>query len=174
MEHGRLLCTIVLGAGLLIGCTPRVQQPGVPSPAPAGEEIRISRGPCFGFCPVYTVAVTPAGRVDFKGERHTAVLGERAHSVGPAVYGKVREALQPLRPGSATEQDFVCSVQATDMARLTVEWVSANGTRTAFHYDTGCRDEEGARIARTIEEQVRRLEVDGWATQKTWPGDTRG
>jgi hypothetical protein len=38
----------------------------------------------------------------------------------------------------------------------------------------GCRDPEAAGIELTVEEQLRRLEVDEWAAQKTWPGDPRG
>ncbi|WP_235037730.1 MULTISPECIES: DUF6438 domain-containing protein [unclassified Novosphingobium] len=167
---------IVLGTGLLICCTPRVQS-GAPTPpvaAQGGEEIRISRGPCFGFCPVYTLAVTPAGRVDFNGERHTAVLGQRAHSVGRRTYKEVRRALAPLRPETGSETEFACKVAVSDMSRVTLEWIAADGTRTALNYDMGCRDPEGSAIMRTVEEQLRKLEVEEWAAQKTWPGDTRG
>lgn len=173
------LVAVVLGTGLLICCAPRVQ-PGAPLPPPpaspstASEEIRISRGPCFGFCPVYKVAVTPAGRVDFTGERHTTVLGPRSRSVGPAVYEELRKAMQPLRPETGKESVFACSTEATDMSQLTIEWVAANGVRTALTYNMGCRDEAGGALAQTVEDQLRRLEIDGWASQKTWPGESRG
>lgn len=173
-ERGRgpLLCTLVLGAALLSNCTPRVQ-PGAPS-LPAGEEIRISRGPCFGFCPVYSVAVAPGGQVQFKGERHTAVLGPRSRSVGPAAYEAVRESLAPLRPASGTTENLECDAAATDMSQVTVEWVSASGQRTSLSYNMGCRSEKGLDISRSVEAQLQTLGVDGWAAQKTWPGATRG
>jgi hypothetical protein len=60
------------------------------------------------------------------------------------------------------------------MPRLTVEWIRADGTRTALTQRMGCRDPEAAGIELTVEEQLRRLEVDEWAAQKTWPGDPRG
>jgi len=172
--RGLTLSAIVLGTGLLLCCTPRMQ-PGVlkPSASPS-EEIRISRGACFGFCPVYTLAVTPAGRVDFEGERHTAVLGPRSHSVGRGVYEDVRRALAPVRPATGSEREVPCPAAATDMPRLTVEWIRADGTRTALTQRMGCRDPETAGIELTVEEQLRRLEVDEWAAQKTWPGDPRG
>ncbi|MEE4451147.1 DUF6438 domain-containing protein [Novosphingobium resinovorum] len=171
--RGPLLSVIVLGAGLLISCTPRVQ-PGVSSPALAGEEIRISRGPCFGFCPIYTVAVTPGGLVGFSGKRHTAVIGERARAAGPAGYEGLRKALAPLRPDTGTERALPCTLQATDMSQFTAEWVAADGTRTALTWNLGCRGKAATRLGRTVEEQLRQLGVDGWAAQKTWPGDTRG
>lgn len=171
--RGFTLFAIVLGTGLLSCCTPRVQSGALP--APAAEEIRLSRGPCFGFCPVYSVAVTPAGRVDFKGERHTAVLGARSHTVGRTGYEDVRSALAPVRPKTSGESTFSCvSGAPTDMSSLTIEWIAANGGRTAFTYRMGCRDEAGREIERKVEEQLRRLEADAWAAQKTWPGDTRG
>ncbi|KMS59786.1 hypothetical protein V474_11370 [Novosphingobium barchaimii LL02] len=167
---------VVLGTGLLICCTPRVRSgaPTLPVTAQGGEEIRISRGPCFGFCPVYTLAVTPAGRVDFKGERHTAVLGQRAHSVGRTAYEDVRGALAALRPETGIETEFACKVAVSDMSHLTLEWIAADGTRTALTYGMGCRDPEGAAIMQTVEKQLHKLEAAEWAAQKTWPGDTRG
>ncbi|WP_237449726.1 DUF6438 domain-containing protein [Novosphingobium silvae] len=167
------LCAIVLGTGLLLCCTPRMQ-PGAIGQARPREEIRISRGPCFGFCPVYRIAVTPAGRVDFEGERHTAVLGPRSHSAGRDAYEAVRRALAPVRPATGTERAVPCPGAATDMSSLTVEWISADGTRTALTHRMGCRDAGAAQVERTVDEQLRRLGVDGWAAQKTWPGDTRG
>lgn len=179
-ERGRgpLLCAIVLGAALLSNCTPRVQ-PGAPSlpPAPSvadAEEIRISRGPCFGFCPVYSIAVAPGGQVQFTGERHTTVIGTRSRTVGPAGYEAVRKSLAPLRPASGTRQDYACDAAATDMSQVTVEWVSAAGARTAFSYNMGCRSPKGLDINRTVEEQLQKLDGEGWAAQKTWPGATRG
>ncbi|HUD27978.1 MAG TPA: DUF6438 domain-containing protein [Novosphingobium sp.] len=170
------LSAIVLGTGLLLCCTPRVQPGALKPPAPSAresEEIRISRGPCFGFCPVYILAVTPAGRVDFEGERHTAALGPRSRAVGRGVYEKVRGALAPLRPATGSEREVPCPSAATDMSTLTVEWITAGGTRTALRHRIGCRDPEGAGIERTVDAQLRLLEVDEWAAQKTWPGDPR-
>lgn len=172
--RGLTLSAIALGTGLLLCCTPRVQPGALPPSTAPSEEIRISRGPCFGFCPVYSVAVTPAGRVEFEGERHTAVLGPRGHSVGREVYGEVRSALAPLRPETGTERKVPCPAAATDMSVLTVEWIAADGTRTALRHHMGCRDPQGAALEQTVEDQLRRLEVDEWAAQQTWPGDTRG
>lgn len=139
------------------------------------EEIRISRGPCFGFCPVYSVAVTPSGNVAFKGERHTEVLGERTHAVGRQGYADVRQALQALRPVTGAEQAYECkSPVPTDMASYSIEWIAADGTRTALTYNTGCRDPEAQQIGETITRQVERLGAEGWAAQKTRPGANRG
>ncbi len=176
--RGTQILAVVLGTGLLICCTPRVQSGAPTPPAPpaeaALEEIRISRGPCFGFCPVYSLAVTPGGRVDFKGERHTAVLGARSRPAGREAYEHMRSALAPLRPRTGEAAEFACNVAVSDMSSLTLEWIAVDGTRTALAYGMGCRDPEGAAIVHTVEEQLHLLGADEWAAQKTWPGDTRG
>lgn len=172
--RGITLSAIVLGTGLLLCCTPRTQSGALNSPAPPREEIRISRGPCFGFCPVYTLAVTPAGRVDFEGERHTAVLGQRSRSVGRAAYENLRGALASARPATGSEGEVPCPAAATDMSNLTIEWIGPDGTRTALTQRVGCSNPQAAAIERAVEEQLHRLEVEEWAAQKTWRGDTRG
>jgi len=172
MMRGLFLLAIMLGTGLLLCCAPRVQS-GANSPE-AGEELRLTRGPCFGFCPVYTVAVTPAGRVDFRGERHTTVLGPRSHSAGRAAYEEVRRALAPLRPASGREKVYPCSAAATDMSLITLEWISSGGQRTALTYRMGCRDEGGRKLEEAVDAALLRLGVRDWAAQKTLPGVPRG
>lgn len=161
-----MLAVAVVGAGLLAGCVPIDRGE---STAPRGEAISISRGPCFGFCPVYDVAVSPGGRVDFEGKRHTVVLGTRSQSAGKAAYQKVRRGLAPLRPATGGDEEFQCTAQPTDMSLFTIEWTSVHGTRTVLRYRMGCRDEAAANIEQLIEEQLQTLGVKDWASQKTWP-----
>lgn len=172
-----LIAGLVMGTGLLLCCAPRMHSPRMQPGAPrsgSGEEIRISRGPCFGFCPVYTIAVTPAGRVDFEGKRHTAVLGPRSHTVGRSAYARVRRALGPYRPATGLETELPCPAAATDMAMITIEWISASGVRTALRYRLGCTSAQAKELETLMETQLQHLGVDGWARQQTWPGDTRG
>lgn len=169
--HGILLAIAVVGAGLLAGCLPSGHGENVRA---RGEAISISRGPCFGFCPVYEVAISPGGSVDFEGKRHTAVLGTRSQTVGRTAYQKVRRSLAPLRPATGRDQEFPCLAQPTDMSLFTIEWMSAHGTRTVLRYRMGCRDEAATAVERLIEEQLQTLGVNEWAEQRTWPGVGRG
>lgn len=41
----------------------------------------LERGPCFGFCPVYTVTVRGDGTVQYTGESHVATTGPQTGSV---------------------------------------------------------------------------------------------
>lgn len=172
MTRGLFLLAVILGAGLLLCCAPRVQ-PGTAS-SEAGEEIRVSRGPCFGFCPVYSVAVTPAGRVDFTGDRHTEVLGPRSHSVGREAYETVRGRLARLRPATGRTEALPCPVAQTDTALVTVEWIAAGGARTALTWRMGCPSAAGEDMERLLDDQLLLLGVDRWAAQRTWPGVPRG
>lgn len=165
-----MLAVAVVGAGLLAGCVPIDRGE---STAPRGEAIAISRGPCFGFCPVYDVAVSPGGRVDFEGKRNTVVLGTRSRSAGKAAYRKVSRSLAPLRPATGQDVEFQCTAQPTDMSLFTIEWTSAHGARTVLRYQMGCRDEAAANIEQLIGEQLQTLSVKDWADQKTRPGGGR-
>lgn len=52
------------------------------NPAPASNvEIRMTRGACFGFCPVYTVTINGAGEVHYEGRNFVNVVGQRTATI---------------------------------------------------------------------------------------------
>lgn len=155
---GILLTAGLLGASLVTGC---LQGRGEQERA-RGEAITLSRGPCFGFCPVYQVSVSPGGRVDFEGIRHTSVIGPRSRSAGKDAYRKVRHSLAELRPETGTSHEFPCPAGHTDTSLLTFEWVSPHGQRTIFRYRMGCPSPHGVRIEKLLAEQLGILQVTEW------------
>ncbi len=46
--------------------------------------ITLSRGPCFGFCPDYTVTITGDGQVTYTGRRFVNVVGEQHATISTA------------------------------------------------------------------------------------------
>jgi hypothetical protein len=71
----------IIGLGLgLAACAPRTaaapadQQAG-DSTAAARTAISLERTPCFGGCPVYTIAVSPSGQVTFEGRANVRRVG---------------------------------------------------------------------------------------------------
>jgi hypothetical protein len=85
---------------LLAGCwTGPVREPAAPpEPAPAPKPVRafeleLSRGPCFGRCPVFRVHVRGDGRVTWEPERNTAVTGKREHRISAADVAAIERAL---------------------------------------------------------------------------------
>jgi hypothetical protein len=162
--RGRIALASAIGAGLLTYWVADVQ-PGAPR-LPAGEEIRISREPCGESCPAYTLAVTPAGRLDFNGVRHTAVQGSRSRTVGRAAYERLRLALAPLRPGTGGERVLRCDAAGDDPAQVTIEWLSARGGRTALRYRLDCREPAEVQLEHTVQSLLEGLQVEGWAAAK--------
>jgi hypothetical protein len=47
----------------------------------ADVAMTLERGPCYGFCPVYTVTVRGDGTVAYNGENYVATTGEQTGSV---------------------------------------------------------------------------------------------
>src|SRR5688572_6950095 len=68
-------------AVLLAACSPA--PPRAPAPA-ASDQISMTRGPCFGACPMYTVTVWGDGRVQFVGERFVEETGDHSKTVDAA------------------------------------------------------------------------------------------
>lgn len=148
-------------AVLLAGLTACAATPGPDAP-PAGETIAMSVGPCFGFCPVYSVEAKPGGQVVFVGERHTAVEGRRETRAPAGGYAAVARSLAPYRPATGTSAQTSCDRQATDMSRYTVVWTAADGTQTTLNHDGGCMSAQNARLMEALKATPARLGVEGW------------
>ncbi len=133
--------------------------PGVP---PVAETIAISVGPCFGFCPVYSLEAAPGGQVVFVGERHTAVEGRRETQAPAGGYAATARALAPFRPATGTSEQTACERQATDMSHYTVVWTAADGTQTTLNHDGGCMSARNARLMEALKATPARLGVEGW------------
>lgn len=148
-------------AALLAGLTACAATPGPGAPA-AGETIRISVGPCFGFCPVYSLEATPAGQVVFVGERHTGVEGRREAQAPAGGYSAVARALAPFRPATGASEQTSCERQATDMSHYTVVWTAPDGTQTTLNHDGGCMSAKNAKLMEALKATPARLGVEGW------------
>lgn len=58
--------------------------------------ITLERGPCFGKCPEYVLALYGSGRVEFAGRRYVCAKGQHSASVDP---GSVRQLVDDLITG---------------------------------------------------------------------------
>lgn len=143
-------------------------------PPVGAETIRYSVGPCFGFCPVYTVAVTPDGHVAFDGERHTATLGKQEKDGGAQAYRTMSKALAAYRPATGTTADTECESRMSDQQHYRIVWTAADGTETVLQHDRGCRSTQNDQLNKTLEALPSKLGIADWAKQTTRPGVGRG
>tara|TARA_R110002126_G_C10253376_1_gene482286 strand:- start:118 stop:624 length:507 start_codon:yes stop_codon:yes gene_type:complete len=66
-------------------------------PGPTGvawTEIEISEGVCFGFCPIYTITITPDDRYQLNGERFTRHDGQTSGTLDAGSFQRLAAILQ--------------------------------------------------------------------------------
>ena len=156
---------------LSLGACASLQGPAVPA---SGETISYSVGPCFGFCPVYNVSVTPDGLVRFEGERHTATLGQQEKAGGAGAYRAISSTLAAYRPADGTTADTECESRVSDMQHYRIVWTAADGTETVLQHDKGCRSAKNDQLNKALEALPAKLGIAAWAKQTTRPGTGRG
>ena len=111
------------------------------------QAVVLERSPCFGSCPVYTVAVSPDGEVTFDGRAHVRQLGQAEARIS-------REQLNGLlneldRAGFFTFADRyvqgepACGRYATDSPSVTTTVTYRGRTKKIVH-DYGCGGAPGA------------------------------
>lgn len=149
MRRNLLLSLIAVVAA----CAPRS------SPAPADtsrvqativgvpQALVLERSPCFGSCPVYTVAVSPDGNVTYQGRAHVRRLGAaEARIPREQVNGLLNEL---DRAGFFSFADRyvqgepVCGRYVTDSPSATTVVTYRGRTKSIVH-DYGCGGAPGA------------------------------
>jgi type 1 fimbria pilin len=163
--------TVAFGA-MLSGCATLGTKPAGAPLAP--ETIVYSVGPCFGFCPVYKVEVTPTGHVTFEGERHTATLGKQEVEGGEKAYKAISNALKAYRPASGQTEQTQCDQRISDMQNYRIVWTATDGTQTVLEHDKGCRSARNEALNKALEALPAELGIANWAKQETRPGVSRG
>lgn len=149
----------------------------IDQPSDAGSQtgmISVSVGPCFGFCPVYEANVSASGTVDFRGTRHTAVLGARRLQRKPADYAALAAALKPYAPAIGTTASTQCDQRISDQQHYTIVWTAADGARTTLQHDKGCRSAQNDALNAILEQIPSKLGIADWAKQTSRPGVSRG
>src|SRR5689334_11193571 len=58
--------------------------------------ITLERGPCFGFCPVYSVTLDEEGNVTFDGERYILHCGEEDYKVSASNVAALKSAFDDI------------------------------------------------------------------------------
>lgn len=138
------------------------------------KEISVSVGPCFGFCPVYSVSVKSDATVAFEGKRHTALLGQRNLIGSPAAYAKLEAELAPFRPANGRTERTRCDVEASDMSNFQIVWTDPDGSKTVLDHSLGCRSATNDRLNAVLRQAPNTLSISSWIRQVTRPDSPRG
>ena len=157
MQKGKRMRTVFVSvlALLVAGCA--AQPPVAPPPPAAGMHlvIRYETGPCFGFCPVYTVTVSQNGSGTFEGKQHTAVTGTRIFTVTPEHFAAFRDRLEPYRPYDVGERriaDPNCGgLSATDFPSVDITWTE-KAPQHHLHAYYGCDMERNAGMFKALQD----------------------
>jgi hypothetical protein len=89
------------------------------------------RAPCYGPCPVYSVAVHDDGTVDWEGQQHVKVVGKARGSITPAQVDDLRHAFADAR--FDTLEDYTRE-DSTDAASIELTFRYPWGMKRVVHY----------------------------------------
>lgn len=115
-------------------------------------EIRLARGACFGFCPVYTVTITGEGAVRYEGRNHVDAVGVRTATIPPADVARLVARFDEV--GFDRLQDAYRS-QATDLPTFTISITRNGQTKTVVDY--GGVSAGLPRAVRDLEDEIDRV-----------------
>jgi hypothetical protein len=171
-----LMATVVslaMSSGLA-GCAAGTPSVATDSKVDGVRSVSVSVGPCFGFCPVYDLAMDADGTVRFHGVRHTAVSGERSRRAGPDAFRSLATDLARFRPADGTEGRVECDAAVSDTSSYTIGWSGPDGRRAVATLQSGCPAGPGKALEAILRDLPGRLGVGDWAAQTTRPGESRG
>ena len=145
-----LVLVVLLGFS---ACAPRTAEMP-PDERPAQTDrvrsaVVLERAPCFGSCPVYTVAVSPDGEVSYEGRAHVKRRGTATARIPKE---RVDSLLNELdRAGyfgfanRYVQSEPACGRYATDSPSAKTSVTYRGRTKTIMH-DYGCGSVPGALV----------------------------
>jgi Domain of unknown function (DUF6438) len=144
-------CAALLAVLLLLGCAPRNGSGAADErserASPDGPVITLERTACFGRCPVYSVAVSTDGTVQYEGKAHVAHVGHASTRVEPsqirALLSEIDQAGYFSLPERYTASEPACGRYASDSPSVTTS-VKLHGATKRVVHDYGCSNAPGA------------------------------
>jgi hypothetical protein len=103
-----------------------------PNPENAGPvEISMTRTPCFGFCPDYTVTISGDGGVLYEGRRFVNVVGERRAQISPA---QVQALLARFDAIGFEQLQNEYRAEVTDLPSTTIQLIRNGRSKSVLDY----------------------------------------
>ena len=144
------------GAAALASCAPVASQAETSSMD--NLEIRLTRGACFGFCPVYTVTVSGAGEVHYTGRNFVNVVGETTTTIPAADVARLVARFDEI--GFDNLRDAYRG-EMTDLPTYTLSITRNGRTKTVVDYG-------GVEVGMPREVRDLQREVDNVAGTAQW------
>lgn len=144
-----------LGAVALVSCAPgatSAESTAMNPESASNVEIRLARGACFGFCPVYTVTITGAGEVRYEGRNFVNVVGQRTATIPAADVARLVARFDEV--GFNNLQDAY-RANVSDLPSYSVTLVRDGHTKTVVDY--GGVDAGMPRAIRDLEAEIDRV-----------------
>lgn len=125
----------------------------------AAPAVTLERTACFGSCPVYTIAVTPAGEIRYEGREHVRKLGAATGKVSrarvEALVSEFERAGYFSFAERYTSSELACGRYVTDSPSA-ITSVTLGGRTKRVTHDYGCGGAPGALVVleRRIDEAL--------------------
>lgn len=108
-----------------------------PTPPHKRPWVHMSRGACYGTCPVYELNIYPDGEVWFFGEEHVKKPGNQAGQMDPAAVNDLQKAIDASKFFELAEDCCNCA-GVTDLSLLIIGINDGTSRKRIEHYE-GCR-----------------------------------
>jgi hypothetical protein len=157
----RYWLAVLLLAALLAACN------GGGEPEATGatvETITLERQPCFGFCPVYTLALHGDGRVEYNGLENVAVTGPQSGTVDPAAVQALADEMAAA--GYFDWEDAYLNQEVTDNPYAITSITLSDGTTKQIEHYYG--DSSAPEALTALETRI-----DETANVAQWVGETQ-
>jgi hypothetical protein len=132
----RLLAAVLVVAA----CSRREPAPAAAAPE-SGPAVTLERTPCFGTCPVYTVAIARGGEVTFTGKRYVADTGPATATIPPERVDSLLAELEAAGyfgfADAYVMDSPACGMYATDSPTV-ITSATRNGETKTIRHDRGC------------------------------------
>jgi len=138
-------------------------------------KIKLERGGCFGFCPIYNIEITGNGKVTYCGVAFVEEIGSRTRQIDP---NEVRSLYNQILSANffSLRDKYIANI--TDVAGYTVSVSFDDKTKTIFDYfgqDVGMPDtitkiqnsiDKVAKVSEWVGDNKNDYSFDDWEEQK--------
>ena len=136
--HRSLRVVTAIATLAATACARKAVEPAVPSGAPV---VALERRPCYGTCPVYTVALYADGTVVFDGRRFVLSMGRHATRVAARDVSRLVAQFNGFGfaalPDKIISGSSACGDYASDAPILVITLRQRDAEKTVEH-DRGC------------------------------------